>query len=525
MTANISPVGNSQFLDVNGNPLSGGKLYTYEAGTTTPLAAYTTAEGDVPQPNPVILNSLGTLDDPLYLANGVAYKIIVKTSAGVSLGLEYDDIYGVAAADTTADEWLEFTGTFTYVSSTSFTVSGDQTSIFQVSRKLKTQNTAGIAYSNIASATYSAPDTTVTVTNTFLTLDSGLSQIWYGFLEPTHSSIPETTIGTAVRVGTQVEAQSALGVYSTTATDAAIAAASPPQLRSITVVAVANDLVITINPTKVDFRSTTLTSGAPTSVTIASAITLTVPNGATLGTSSNVKARLPVLCINNDGTGEVAVGNVAGGANFDESGVITTTTISTGADSATVLYSTTGRTGVAYKLMGYADITQTSAGVWAADPALVVPAGDDLFSKLTPNVAFSARRTSSQSFTSSANTKVQCQTEDYDDGGCYDNATNYRFTAPVNGLYNLTGHVNYRGSGAAVTEAYSMLWKNGADWKRGNDVNITSGGTRGVTVSASSVYLAAGDYVELYSYGVCASAPAIATYSFFSGHLIRAINV
>lgn len=225
MTANISPVGNSQFIDVNGNPLSGGKLYTYEAGTTTPLAAYTTAEGDVPQPNPVILNSLGTLDDPLYLANGVAYKIIVKTSAGVSLGLEYDDIYGVAAADTTADEWLEFTGTFTYVSSTSFTVSGDQTSIFQVSRKLKTQNTAGIAYSNIASATYSAPDTTVTVTNTFLTLDSGLSQIWYGFLEPTHSSIPETTIGTAVRVGTQVEAQDALGVYSETETDDAIDAA------------------------------------------------------------------------------------------------------------------------------------------------------------------------------------------------------------------------------------------------------------------------------------------------------------
>ena len=223
MTANISPVGNSQFIDVNGNPLSGGKLYTYEAGTTTPLAAYTTAEGDVPQPNPVILNSLGTLDDPLYLANGVAYKIIVKTSAGVSLGLEYDDIYGVAAADTTADEWLEFTGTFTYVSSTSFTVSGDQTSIFQVSRKLKTQNTAGIAYSNIASATYSAPDTTVTVTNTFLTLDSGLSQIWYGFLEPTHSSIPETTIGTAVRVGTQAEAQSALGVYSESEVDALIA--------------------------------------------------------------------------------------------------------------------------------------------------------------------------------------------------------------------------------------------------------------------------------------------------------------
>ena len=375
MTANISPVGNSQFLDVNGNPLSGGKLYTYEAGTTTPLAAYTTAEGDVPQPNPVILNSLGTLDDPLYLANGVAYKIIVKTSAGVSLGLEYDDIYGVAAADTAADEWLEFTGTFTYVSSTSFTVSGDQTSIFQVSRKLKTQNTAGIAYSNIASATYSAPDTTVTVTNTFLTLDSGLSQIWYGFLEPTHSSIPETTIGTAVRVGTQVEAQSALGVYSESEVDALIAASSSTQIQTVAASVASNDLTVTINPTKLDFRSTTLTSGTITTVNLASAASLVVPSGATLGTTNSVSARLVILAINNAGTIEAAIVNVAGGINLSETGLISTTALSTGADSANVAYSTTARTSVAYRVVGIIDITETTAGTWATAPTLVQGAG------------------------------------------------------------------------------------------------------------------------------------------------------
>lgn len=375
MTANISPVGNSQFLDVNGNPLSGGKLYTYEAGTTTPLAAYTTAEGDVPQPNPVILNSLGTLDDPLYLANGVPYKIIVKTSAGVSLGLEYDDIYGVAAADTTADEWLEFTGTFTYVSSTSFTVSGDQTSIFQVSRKLKTQNTAGIAYSNIASATYSAPDTTVTVTNTFLTLDSGLSQIWYGFLEPTHSSIPETTIGTAVRVGTQAEAQTALGVYSESEVDALIAASSSTQIQTVAASVASNNLTVTINPTKLDFRSTTLTSGTITTVDLASAASLVVPNTATLGTTNSVSARLVILAINNAGTIEAAIVNVAGGIDLSETGLISTTALSTGADSANVAYSTTARTSVAYRVVGFLDISETTAGTWATAPTLVQGAG------------------------------------------------------------------------------------------------------------------------------------------------------
>lgn len=381
MTANISPVGNSQFIDVNGNPLSGGKLYTYEAGTTTPLAAYTTAEGDVPQPNPVILNSLGTLDDPLYLSNGVPYKIIVKTSAGVSLGLEYDDIYGVAAADTTADEWLEFTGTFTYVSSTSFTVSGDQTSIFQVSRKLKTQNTAGIAYSNIASATYSAPDTTVTVTNTFLALDSGLSQIWYGFLEPTHSSIPESAIGTAIRTATsQAAAQAALGVYSTTATDAAIAAIDVvvPQIQPLTAVAAGNDLVITLAATTLDFRDDSLPSGAVTTLTTTTNTTLTVVNGATLGSASGVSTRYEVVAMDNGGVLELAVANLSGGNVTDDTKLLSTTILNTGSDSANVYYSATARTSLPQRYVGFIQLSQASAGVYASQPTQVQGAGGTL---------------------------------------------------------------------------------------------------------------------------------------------------
>ena len=336
------------------------------------------------------------------------------------------------------------------------------------------------------------------------------------------TALGSTATGDAVYIASsQAAAQSALGVYSESEVDALIAASSSTQIQTVAASVASNNLTVTINPTKLDFRSTTLTSGVPTTVTIASAITLTVPNGATLGTSNNTKARLPILCINNAGTGEVAVGNVAGGANFDGSGVITTTTISISADSATVLYSTTGRTDVAYKLMGYVDITQTSAGVWAADPTLVVPAGDDLFSKLTPNAAFSARRTSNQSFTSGANTKVQCQTEDYDDGACYDNATNYRFTAPVNGLYDFSGHANYRGSDAEPTVAYAMLWKNGAEFRRGEDLYATLA----ASVNVSSVYLVAGDYIELYTNASIASIPNLSTSSFFSGRLVRAFNV
>lgn len=49
----------AQFFDDNGDPLSGGKLYAYSAGTTTPKATYTTAAATVENPNPIILDSAG----------------------------------------------------------------------------------------------------------------------------------------------------------------------------------------------------------------------------------------------------------------------------------------------------------------------------------------------------------------------------------------------------------------------------------------------------------------------------------
>lgn len=41
----LTPTPKQQYFDNNGNPLSGGKLYSFEAGTTTPLATYTSSTG------------------------------------------------------------------------------------------------------------------------------------------------------------------------------------------------------------------------------------------------------------------------------------------------------------------------------------------------------------------------------------------------------------------------------------------------------------------------------------------------
>lgn len=55
----ITPSAKTQFIGANGEPLVGGKLYTYAAGTTTPSPTYTDNTGATPNTNPVILDSRG----------------------------------------------------------------------------------------------------------------------------------------------------------------------------------------------------------------------------------------------------------------------------------------------------------------------------------------------------------------------------------------------------------------------------------------------------------------------------------
>lgn len=70
-----------QFLDSSGKPLSGGKVFTYQAGTTTPQATFTDNTGTIQNTNPVILDAGGFAS--IWLAASPAYKILTQNSAGV----------------------------------------------------------------------------------------------------------------------------------------------------------------------------------------------------------------------------------------------------------------------------------------------------------------------------------------------------------------------------------------------------------------------------------------------------------
>lgn len=77
----LSPVLKQRFFDSNGVPLVGGKLYSYVAGTTTPLATFTDATGLTPNTNPVILDSTGSAD--VWIDPTLAYKFILEDAASV----------------------------------------------------------------------------------------------------------------------------------------------------------------------------------------------------------------------------------------------------------------------------------------------------------------------------------------------------------------------------------------------------------------------------------------------------------
>lgn len=70
------------WFDSAGNPLNGGKIYTYQTGSDTAKATYTDATADTPHPNPVILDSSGC--KTLFLLTDTAYRFVVKTSGGTT---------------------------------------------------------------------------------------------------------------------------------------------------------------------------------------------------------------------------------------------------------------------------------------------------------------------------------------------------------------------------------------------------------------------------------------------------------
>jgi len=95
MSVNLSPIGNGfQFFTTTGIPLSGGLLYTYQAGTSTPLTSYTDSAGSIANTNPIVLGTDGRPPQEIWLTAGSGYKFVLADSSNVVIQT-YDNISGI----------------------------------------------------------------------------------------------------------------------------------------------------------------------------------------------------------------------------------------------------------------------------------------------------------------------------------------------------------------------------------------------------------------------------------------------
>jgi len=104
-TVNLSALAGAgqQFFSDNGVPLSGGKLYSYEAGTTTPQTTYTSANGVTAHANPIVLNSAGRVaTGEIWLTAGQNYKFVLKTSTDITIAT-WDNITGINGTGITSN--------------------------------------------------------------------------------------------------------------------------------------------------------------------------------------------------------------------------------------------------------------------------------------------------------------------------------------------------------------------------------------------------------------------------------------
>jgi hypothetical protein len=98
MAVNLSPIGNGfQFFNNDGLPLNAGKIFTYQAGSTTPQTTYTDSSGLIANTNPIILGTDGRPPSTIWLTDGFFYKFVLKTSADVTIQT-YDNLYGIIGA-------------------------------------------------------------------------------------------------------------------------------------------------------------------------------------------------------------------------------------------------------------------------------------------------------------------------------------------------------------------------------------------------------------------------------------------
>lgn len=101
----ISPVAQGQLFDDLGQPLAGGRIFTYAGGSFSVLqTTYSNYLGTIANSNPIVLDSDGRLPVTLWLVQGLRYNIVITRADGTTVLQTFENIKGVEGVATGVDQ-------------------------------------------------------------------------------------------------------------------------------------------------------------------------------------------------------------------------------------------------------------------------------------------------------------------------------------------------------------------------------------------------------------------------------------
>ena len=381
----LTPITRWVILD-GSTPSAGAKLYTYASGGNTPLATYSDADLDISHvhANPVVADADGVL--PVIYLQPLAYRFLITDANGVTIFPAQDGVYDFGQLNGALAVNVSLTAGVTFAA-------GECGYISDGSGALN----AGQAYLADADLTYASTEPTIVMATAAVTsgtvgtfrligavTTSGLAAGSSYYVSATAGALTTSAPANARLVGVA----SSTTQLVMTANPPPADAYDPPQLGwGLSASAAGNALTIaltaadgttpsTAEPVSLPFRSATVGTGAISTITVTAAETVVIPDTATLATSNNVAFRYWIVAFNDAGAVRLGVINCTTSTSIYPLagwGIASSTTISTGADSAQVFYSDAGVTSKAYIVLGYVTYESglATAGTYASAPTRV----------------------------------------------------------------------------------------------------------------------------------------------------------